>query len=87
MNGVNRIAMVCLSTVVTFAFQVTTLDFWGLLDKYGFPTAALVVVCLYLRTVQRKAEADKTQGDAERNGLIRELIDEVKKGNSCLYKQ
>lgn len=73
-------------------------NIFSILDKYGYPTAFLVVVLLILMNRQKKADADaKTQkeaADKERNDLIAQnnrltvqLIDAVKAGNACKFEK
>jgi hypothetical protein len=64
---------------------VNSVDFWALMDKYGFPTAALTVTIWFIWNRQKKADDERNSLMVQNNLLTQQLIDEVKKANSCNY--
>lgn len=66
----------------------------GLADRYGYPTVMLALALLVIVYLQRRSDKVKSEMDKERNDLVtknneltRELITEVKAGNSCKYER
>lgn len=80
---------------VWFLIQGTgeSVDFFTTLDRYGFPTAALIITVWFIWNRQKKSDAERNDLNQERNNLIatnndltKQLIATVERGNQCMYK-
>lgn len=70
---------------MSLAQVASTLDFWSIVDRYGFPTGALVVVVAFLWTRQRIADKERNGLITKNNELTEKLIEAVKLGNACKF--
>lgn len=72
-----------------FAFMqnalVDNFNIWNVLDKYGFPTAALAITVLFIWNRQKKADAERAELLGRNNELLTQLLSAVRVGNACKY--
>lgn len=80
---------VALTTVAgaytAFQTAIGSYDIWAVLDKYGFPTAMLTVVVLFIWNRQKKADGERNELISQNSELVREVINAVKASNACKF--
>lgn len=83
-----RIGIMAILTVYAYLFEIANqLDLWAILDKYGFPTAAVIAACWFIWNRQKASDQERN-GLIQQNNLITErLIKAVEAGNACKFEK
>lgn len=88
----NHFSLVVLTAFTWLAYQTVqvaagTIDIFGIIDKYGYPTAVSIAAFWWFSRQSKLQAGERNELIARNNDLTTQLISAVEKGPLCKFEK